>query len=87
MAETYQFVLAIPKGMQSSFNAQHCCGSALEQNVDDVGFFTAIISELSTHHSFVSPEITYAMGWSNVGYMVMYAAHLFRAIATFLQFE
>jgi poly(3-hydroxybutyrate) depolymerase len=87
VAETYQFVLAIPKGIRSSFNAQHCCGYALEQNVDDVGFLTGIITELSAQHSFISPEITYAIGWSNGGYMVMYAAHLFRAIAPISGFQ
>jgi poly(3-hydroxybutyrate) depolymerase len=87
VAKRYQFVLAIPKGIKSSFNAQNCCGHALEQNVDDVGFLTAIISELSAQYAFISPEITYAMGWSNGGYMVMYAAHLFRAIAPISGFQ
>ena len=88
VAETYQFVLIIPKGIHSSFNAQHCCGYALEHNVDDVGFLTALIATLSVQYSsFVSPEITYAMGWSNGGYMVNYAAHLFRAIAPISGFQ
>lgn len=82
-AETYNFVLAIPHGIESSFNAQQCCGTALEQNVDDVGFFDAVIQYLSTrwHDKVVSPDLVYGFGWSNGGYMVVNAAHLFRAIA------
>ncbi|CAJ1930885.1 unnamed protein product [Cylindrotheca closterium] len=84
-AETYSFVLAIPHGIANSFNAQQCCGTALEQNVDDVGFFQAIIEDISSrwmgHSHIVSPNVVYGFGWSNGGYMVVNAAHLFRAIA------
>jgi len=82
-AETYNFVLAIPHGIQSSFNAQQCCGEALAQNVDDVGFFQSLIQDLSSRWggNIISPELVYGFGWSNGGYMVVNAAHLFRAIA------
>jgi len=81
IAEQYHFVLAMPEGLQSSFNAQHCCGYALEEKVDDVGFLQVIIHELEKEFSFVSSDLAYALGWSNGGYMVSYAARLFRAIA------
>ena len=81
IAETYHFVLAIPEGLENSFNGQHCCGYALDQGVDDVGFLQAIIQELDQQFHFVSSSLVYALGWSNGGYLVSYAAKLFRAIA------
>jgi poly(3-hydroxybutyrate) depolymerase len=82
LAEEYSFVLAIPEGIQNSFNAGHaCCGYALENNVDDKGFVQNVISELESEFSFVSSKVVYAFGWSNGGYMVSYLAPLFRAVA------
>jgi len=83
IAEKYQFVLAIPEGLQNSFNAQHCCGHALDNNVDDVGLLKAMIQELTVDvlPNVLSTNLTYAWGWSNGGYMVSYASHLFRGIA------
>jgi len=82
-AEYYSFILVIPWGIGGSFNAEQCCGEALEHNVDDVGFFDSLIGDLSLrwHGNLVSPELVYGFGWSNGGYMVVNAAHLFRAIA------
>lgn len=82
-AEVYNFIVAIPAGIGHSFNAQHCCGPALEQNIDDVAFFQAIVHSLAKQHKgrLVSPDMVYGFGWSNGGYMVVHAAHLFRAIA------
>jgi len=81
IAEQRHFVLAIPVGLENSFNAQHCCGYALEQDVDDVGFLQAVIHELEDEFLFVSSDLAYALGWSNGGYMVSYAARFFRGIA------
>jgi len=81
VAEEYNFVLVIPEGIQRSFNANVCCGYAMKQKLDDVGFFRTIIADLTSRLDFVSDEVTYAMGFSNGGYMATYAAHLFRAIA------
>jgi poly(3-hydroxybutyrate) depolymerase len=81
VADEFSFVLVIPEGLERSFNGQNCCGYALENNVNDVGFLQAIIQELSHEFPFLSSEMAYAMGWSNGGYLVSYAARLFRAIA------
>ncbi|KAL7458790.1 hypothetical protein ACHAWC_010401 [Mediolabrus comicus] len=67
--------------MQFFFNARYCCGYALNNNIDDIGFIVAIQSRLSDEHDFIKPEYTYATGWSNGGFMVMHASNLFRAIA------
>ena len=87
IAEANRFVLVIPEGLQNSFNGQRCCGYALEQKVDDVGFLQAIIQELDQQIPFVSSDLTYALGWSNGGYLVSYAARLFRAIAPISGYE
>lgn len=74
-------VLVVPEGIKKSFNARYCCGYALENNVDDVGFISTIQSTLSEQYDFIHSRYTYATGWSNGGFMVMHASKLFRAIA------
>lgn len=81
VAERYNFVMVVPQGIERSFNARYCCGKAMTDNVDDVGFFVTTIQSLSAKYTFVNKDVTYAVGWSNGGYMVTYAARLFRAIA------
>lgn len=82
LAESYRMILVIPEGLQRSFNAENCCGYALEHNVNDVGFLEEIITTLEGQFSrTVHRSVAYGMGWSNGGYMVMKAASLFRAIA------
>lgn len=79
-ADNSNVVLVIPEGLQRSFNAAHCCGYALEKDVDDVGFFKYIQSTLNDQYSFIQ-DYSYAVGWSNGGFMAMHAASLFRAIS------
>ena len=91
LAEEYHFLLAIPEGKYNSFNAKACCGKAQERNVDDVGFLEQLIQDVVKQHSQqsiqVSPDVVYAVGWSNGAYMATYAAHLFRAIAPISGFQ
>jgi poly(3-hydroxybutyrate) depolymerase len=47
-AEEYRFVLVIPEGYRNSWNARHCCGDALTQKLDDVGFLGAIKQQAPT---------------------------------------
>ena len=97
IAEKFQFALVLPEGMRNSWNARYCCGYALENDIDDYGFMNGIIQMLiptdvsketkgiheykTLHHSLFSKDALYAVGWSNGGYMVTYAADLFRGIA------
>ncbi len=83
VAERFQFILVRPVGIARSWNAKYCCGKALKDNVDDVGFFNSIIDHLDANPSFdfIDRRLSYGVGWSNGGYMVTYAARLFRAIA------
>jgi hypothetical protein len=80
-ANTHNVVIVTPEGIQSSFNALHCCGYALNSNIDDVAFFSSIQTTLGEEYSFVDPSVSYAVGWSNGGFMVMTAAKLFRAVS------
>jgi poly(3-hydroxybutyrate) depolymerase len=43
-SEEYGFALVVPEGYQKSFNARssYCCGDALAERVDDVGFLVDI---------------------------------------------
>lgn len=82
IADSYAFVMVIPEGLSSSWNSKYCCGYALDNNVDDVGFLAAVIDTVEKDAGgLVSKDVVYGMGWSNGGYMVTYAAGLFRAIA------
>jgi poly(3-hydroxybutyrate) depolymerase len=81
LAIAHNFVWINPEGLQRSFHAGNaCCGYAMKQNVDDIGFFKQILEELRQIYSFISPQHVYAMGWSNGGYMASHAANLFQAI-------
>ncbi|KAL7533911.1 hypothetical protein ACHAXR_005522 [Thalassiosira sp. AJA248-18] len=80
-ANSHNAVLVLPEGLQSSFNARHCCGYALEKEIDDVGFLKHIQSTLSDEFSFIQSDYSYAVGWSNGGFLVMHAASLFRSIS------
>ena len=81
IAQEFNFVLVRPEGVESSWNAKYCCGYALDRKLDDTGFFSRIIDDLDASFDFVSKEMVYGVGWSNGGYMVTYAAHLFRSVA------
>ena len=81
IAKKYNFILVRPEGIQKSWNAKYCCGYALSENIDDVGFLTQIIEDLEESFSFIKKTMTYGVGWSNGAFMVTYASHLFRAVA------
>ena len=52
-SEEYGFALVIPEGYKRSFNAKSsfCCGGALDEDVDDVGFLVDI--KTNVRDSFV----------------------------------
>lgn len=69
---------------KQSFNAKVCCGSALKNKVDDIGFIGAIIDDIATHHALDRSRV-YATGHSNGATLVYELAALhpdwFAAIA------
>jgi len=88
IALKYNFILVVPKGYKESWNAVSCCGDALEQNIDDVGFYQLIAKDVATMYPFLMPSnandgmLAYAMGWSNGGFM---ATHLAKVQSTKVQ--
>ncbi|MBY0269699.1 MAG: hypothetical protein K2X06_07525 [Burkholderiales bacterium] len=68
------FIVAYPEGSGRfkdrllTWNAGHCCGYALNNKVDDVGFISALIDQLIRDY-LVDPKRVYATGISNGGMM------------------
>ena len=54
--DTLNLALVLPEGIQSSFNGKYCCGYALENNIDDVGYFKHLQTMLSDEYSFIKGE-------------------------------
>jgi polyhydroxybutyrate depolymerase len=69
-AEQEGFIMVYPDGTGSirTWNAGGCCGYALNNNIDDVGFIDALLDELIANHAIDTTRI-YATGMSNGGFM------------------
>ena len=76
LADREGFIVVYPAGTGRlrdallTWNAGHCCGYALRNNVDDVGFLRALIEELQRSLA-VDPARVYVTGHSN-GAMMAY---------------
>lgn len=64
------FVAVFPQGVDDSWNAGRCCGSAVEQGVDDVAFLDALVAQMVAEEN-VDPDAVYMTGFSN-GAMMTY---------------
>jgi len=62
------FIVVYPQGIKRTFNAGDCCGPAERQNVDDLGFYQAMIADLKS----IAPikDKIYITGFSNGAMMV-----------------
>jgi polyhydroxybutyrate depolymerase len=73
-AQRAGFIVVYPEGTSRlgerllTWNAGHCCGHAMQQRVDDVGFVRALIDRLAADYP-VDPQRVYATGLSNGGMM------------------
>lgn len=69
-----QFIVVYPNGSSHfedkllTWNAWHCCGYAMEKNVDDVGFINAMLMQLIKDYP-IDPKRVYVTGLSNGGMM------------------
>jgi polyhydroxybutyrate depolymerase len=65
-ADTEGFIVVYPNGTGrlQTWNAMHCCGEALRDNVDDVGFVRALLDDLKSVATIDESRI-YATGMSN----------------------
>lgn len=83
-ADAEGFVVVYPEGVLSSWNAGACCGTAMMQQLDDVGFVRALVSELHAQLC-IDARRTYATGMSNGGFMshrlACEASDVFAAVA------
>jgi poly(3-hydroxybutyrate) depolymerase len=66
LAQTQRFAVAYPDGLDGSWNAGTCCGSAVTKNVDDVGWLRALISNMLSRYP-IDPHRVYLVGFSNGG--------------------
>jgi len=73
-AEEDGFIVVYPEGTSRfkrklrTWNAGHCCGYAMINQADDVGFIRELIDKISNEHP-VDPKRIYATGMSNGGMM------------------
>jgi poly(3-hydroxybutyrate) depolymerase len=63
-ADQVGFVMVYPEGYDSSWNVGSCCGKAMSENVDDVGFTKAILEAVSKA-ACIDRKRVYATGMSN----------------------
>jgi len=72
VADQEGFLVAYPSGAYGLFglfqhwNAGHCCGKAVNDNIDDVGFLDTVIDDISQRFLVDSKRI-YMVGFSNGG--------------------
>jgi len=83
-ADRHGFVVVAPDGLTRSWNAGFCCGPAMRNDVDDVGFVLAVLDDVEATLR-IDPRRVYATGMSN-GAMMAYrlgceASERFAAIA------
>lgn len=75
-ADEYGFVAVYPNGSGRledavlTWNSGHCCGYALTNRVDDVGFLSLLIDSMLSHYA-IDPDMVYLTGLSN-GAMMAY---------------
>jgi polyhydroxybutyrate depolymerase len=68
LADSAHFVVAYPEGVGHTWNGHGCCGKAMRENVDDVGFITAMVRQISADLPIDKSRV-YAAGISNGGIM------------------
>jgi len=66
LADSAKFVVAYPDGVGRSWNAHGCCAKAMRENIDDIGFITAMVGQISDGLPIDKPRV-YAAGISNGG--------------------
>jgi polyhydroxybutyrate depolymerase len=78
------FILVMPNGYQNSWNAGTCCGGAVTDKLDDIGFIRAIYAEINKHLNIDTSRV-YSTGLSNGAYisyrLACEASDLFVAVA------
>jgi polyhydroxybutyrate depolymerase len=68
LADSAHFVVAYPDGVGHTWNGHGCCGKAMRDNIDDVGFITAMVGQISAGLPIDKSRV-YVAGISNGGIM------------------
>ena len=68
LADSAKFVVAYPDGVGRAWNGHGCCGQPARENIDDVGFITAMVGQISAALAIDKSRI-FATGMSNGGIM------------------
>jgi polyhydroxybutyrate depolymerase len=82
LADSAKFVVAYPDGIGHTWNAHGCCGKAEQENIDDVGYITQMVVEISAALPIDKSRV-YVTGISNGGIMTFALAcnsNIFAAI-------
>jgi len=71
LADRENFIVIYPNGMTlfgllQHWNARYCCGKAMKDGIDDLGFVTGLIEQAQAHLN-VDPKRIYMVGYSNGG--------------------
>jgi polyhydroxybutyrate depolymerase len=83
VADKGHFLVAYPDGQGRAWNAGGCCGNPAQNNLDDVGFITAMVGAIEQQLT-VDPARVYVTGMSNGAMMSLRLAcetDMFAAIA------
>jgi polyhydroxybutyrate depolymerase len=70
IADQNGFLLVYPSGISGTWNAGACCGAAMNNNVDEDAFITAMITDIGKTAT-IDPKRVYAVGYS-LGAMMAY---------------
>jgi polyhydroxybutyrate depolymerase len=68
LADSAKFVVAYPDGIARAWNVHGCCGQPSRDGIDDVGFITGMVGEISKSIGIDKSRV-YATGISNGGMM------------------
>jgi polyhydroxybutyrate depolymerase len=63
VADAHGFVVVYPDGYHRMWNAGHCCGRAQKDNIDDVGFLSELIRQVTKSQN-IDPKRVYIAGMS-----------------------
>ena len=68
----YGFIAIAPEEseLQAGFNGGSCCGKAAATEVDDLGFFAAVVDAVAAAHPEAARDHVYGVGYSNGGFVV-----------------
>jgi polyhydroxybutyrate depolymerase len=70
LADTQQFAVAYPQGIDDAWNAGSCCGDAPARGTDDVGFLGAVLNQAANQVG-ADPARIYLAGVSNGAMMTI----------------